>query len=128
MIFQRKIIATTAKLSHKMAVKSRVVFVNEKLRKAYDELKNSKTEDQRLYEWLNRAFDDISEDAHCGILIPRRLIPKEYIQKYDIDNLWKYDLPDAWRLLYSIGKEKVIVISIILEWLDHKAYERRFGY
>lgn len=111
-----------------MDVKSKVVFASEKTKKAYDKLKNSKTEDSRLYEWLNRAFDDIAENAHCGILIPRRLIPKEYIRDYGIDNLWKYDLPEAWRLLYSVGKEKVIVISIVLEWLDHKNYERRFKY
>ncbi|MDI6708812.1 MAG: hypothetical protein QME47_07005, partial [Candidatus Thermoplasmatota archaeon] len=34
------------------------------------------------------------------------LIPKEYIEKYSIDNLWKYNMPKAWRLLYSVaGKQ-----------------------
>ena len=47
---------------------------------------------------------------------------------YEIDNLWKYDLPRGWRLMYSVARDEVIVISIILEWLPHKEYERRFGY
>ena len=109
-------------------MKSRVVFADEKLKEAFDKLKDSKTEEKKLYEWLNRAFDDIAQNAFCGIQIPKRLMPKEYIQKYGITNLWKYDLPKAWRLLYSVGKDEIMVLSIILEWLDHKEYERRFNY
>jgi len=88
----------------------------------------SKTEDKKLHEWINRAMDDLEENAFCGIQIPKRLIPKRYIEKYGIDNLWKYDLPCAWRLIYSVGNEGIIILSIILEWMDYKDYERRFGY
>ena len=109
-------------------MKSRVVFADEKLERAFHKLKDSKTEDKILYKWLNRAFDDLRENALCGTQIPKRLIPKDYIRKYGIDNLWKYDLPKAWRLIYSVGKEKVIIISIIVEWLDHKGYQRKFKY
>ena len=109
-------------------MKSRVVFVDEKLQKAFDKLRTSKTEDRKLFEWLNRAFDDLKENAFCGIQIPKKLIPKTYIKKYGIDNLWKYDLPRGWRLLYSVAKDEIMIISIILEWMDHKTYERRFKY
>lgn len=104
------------------------MFVDEKLRKAFDKLRNSKTEDQRLFNWLNRAFDDLAKEGFCGIQIPKRMIPKVFIKKYGIDNLWKYDLPKGWRLLYSIAKDEIVVISIILEWVDHKDYEKRFKY
>jgi hypothetical protein len=109
-------------------MKSKVVFADDRLKKAYESLKTSKTEDKCLSEWLDRAFDDISENAFCGIQIPKRLIPKEYIKKYNVENLWKYNLPNAWRLLYSVARDEVIIISIILEWLPHKEYERRFKY
>ena len=69
-------------------------------------------------------MDNVEEDAFCGIQIPKRLIPKEYAVK----NLWKYDLPKGWRLLYSIVNEEIVVISIIIEWFDHKSYEKRFKY
>ena len=105
-----------------------VVFVDESLKKAYEKIKDSTTEDRRLYEWLNRAFDDIKEDYNCGIFIPKRLIPDSYVKKYDIDNLWKYDLPTGWRLLYSVKATDVIILAILLEWLPHKKYERRFNY
>jgi len=38
--------------------------------------------------WLNRAFDNLSNDPFCGIQIPKKQIPKIYIKKYGIDNLW----------------------------------------
>ena len=106
----------------------RVVFAEEKLKKAFEKLKDSKTEDKKLYEWLNRAFDDLQRNPFCGIQIQRKLIPKEYIKKYSIDNLWKYNLPNAWRLIYSVAKDEIVIISIIIEWMNHKKYERRFGY
>ena len=109
-------------------MKSHIKFADEKLKKAFDKLKTSKTEDTILYKWINRALDDIEENAFCAIQVPKKLIPKEYIQKYGIDNLWKYDLPKGWRLLYSVANGEVIVISIIIEWMTHKEYERRFKY
>jgi mRNA-degrading endonuclease RelE of RelBE toxin-antitoxin system len=81
-----------------------------------------------LFNWLNRAFDDISANAFCGVQIPKKQIPKEYSKKYGIDNLWKYNLSNAWRLLYSVARDEIIVVAIILEWMPHKDYEKRFGY
>jgi Txe/YoeB family toxin of Txe-Axe toxin-antitoxin module len=109
-------------------MKSRVVFAETKLKKTYEKLGKSNKEDKKLYKWLNRAFDDIAEDAFCGIQIPKKQISKEYLKKYGIDNLWKYNLPHAWRLLYSVARDELIIIAIILEWLPHKKYERRFKY
>jgi len=109
-------------------MKSEVFFAEEKVKESFQELKDSKTEDKELYSWINRAIDDLSENAFCGIQISKRLIPKEYITKYGIDNLWKYNLPNAWRLLYSVGTEGISVISIVVEWMNHKDYEKRFKY
>lgn len=109
-------------------MESKVFFGDEKLKELYEKLKESKTEEQQLYGWISRAIDDLEKDAFSGIQVPKSLIPKVYIEKYQIDNLWKYDLPQGWRLLYSVAREGIIVISIVIEWLDHKNYERRFGY
>ena len=110
-------------------MKSRIVFGDEKLKESFEKLKQSKTEDKRLYEWLTRAFEDLEENAFCGIQIPKKLFPKEYEKKFGrLDNLWKYNLPNAWRLIYTVKDGEVLVLSVILEWLDHKGYERRFNY
>ena len=106
-------------------MRSRIQFINEKIKEAFNKLKK---EDSKMHNILLRAFNDIENNVFCGIQIPKRLIPQEYFKKYNIKNLWKYNLPDAWRLIYSIEGKNLLVISIILEWMDHKTYERRFKY
>jgi len=106
-------------------MKSEIQFVNEKIKAAFEKLKN---EDKKMHELILRAFEDMENNAFCGIQMPKKLIPKEYIKKYNVRNLWKYNLPDAWRLIYSIEGKNLLVFSIILEWMNHKEYERRFGY
>ena len=109
-------------------MKSEIKFAEARLEKTLQNLKVSKTEEEKLYKWIQRALADLKENAFCGIQLPKRLIPRIYISKYGIDNLWKYDLPKGWRLIYSVTNGNVCIISIILEWMNHKDYERRFNY
>jgi hypothetical protein len=64
----------------------------------------------------------------CGTKIKKKLWPKGYKQKFGITNLWKYDLPNAWRIIYTIETDEVMIVSIILEWFSHKDYKKRFKY
>jgi mRNA-degrading endonuclease RelE of RelBE toxin-antitoxin system len=108
----------------KMIKKSRVVFAEEKLQKDFNNLPEGELKSQ-----IKKAIISLQSNAFCGIHIPKRLIPEIYLKKYQIENLWKYDLPDGWRIIYSIIPEnKVEIISVILEWFNHKEYERRFHY
>ena len=106
-------------------MKSKVIFADDKVKKALEDLKKT---DLKFYKFISRAFQDIGENAFCGIQIPKRLIPKEYLRKFDVKNVWKYNLPGAWRLLYSIKGKDLLIFSIVLEWMDHKTYERKFKY
>lgn len=56
-------------------MKSKVVFADIKVKEAFEKLKDSKTEDKQLYQWLLRAFKDLEQNAFCGIQIPKKLIP-----------------------------------------------------
>lgn len=104
---------------------SKVVFAEDKIEKEFYDLK----ENNEIKKYIKRAIEDMQKNAFCGIQLPKRLIPKEYIQKYNVQNLWKYDLPDGWRLIYTITTpNKIKIISVILEWLDHPNYEKRFKY
>ena len=109
-------------------MKSDVHFGNKKLKIYFERLKDSKTEGKRLYKWISRAIEDLEKDVFCGIQIPKKLIPNDYIKKYEIDNAWKYDLPQGWRLIYSVTNKEVLILSIILEWMHHKDYEKKFNY
>ena len=104
---------------------SRVIFISDELENNY----NSLSEDDFVKKSIVRAVRDLRQNAFAGIHVPKRLIPKEYIHKYGINNLWKYDLSKGWRLLYTVTSEnEVELISAILEWFDHKDYERKFNY
>ncbi len=110
-------------------MKSEIVFADSKTKKAFDKLKATTTEDKNLYNSLVEAFKDLEKNAFLGTQVRKSLIPKEYMRKFGkLDNLWKYNLPDGWRLMYTVKKDNVVILSIILEWLDHKNYERRFKY
>jgi len=111
-----------------MTKKIHVGFMDKKVKKAFDKLKTGKYETIELYRFIDRAIDDLKKTPTCGIQIPKKLIPKEYIQKYKIDNLWKYDLPNAWRLLYTIKADEIMIVSVIIEWMSHKDYEKKFKY
>ncbi len=110
-----------------MEVKTNVRFADAKLRDEFIKLGEGREQEKKLKEWLEGAFAKIEKDAFCGVQIPKRLIPKEY-KKYNVDNLWKINLPEAWRLIYTIKRDEVVILGIILEWVDHKEYEKRFKY
>ncbi len=105
--------------------KSQVIFANEKIQKEFDSL----SENNEIKKYIGRAIEDIKQNAFCGIQVPKRLFPREYILRYGIKNLWKYDLPDGWRLVYTITTpNKVEILSVILEWFSHPEYKKRFNY
>ena len=105
-----------------------VKFADLPLKEAFERLKNGRHEEKELYSQIDGAIKELEKSEKAGIRIPRQNWPRIYVQKYGINNLWKYDLPHGWRLIYTARGTSVEVVSIILEWLDHSAYERRFGY
>jgi len=103
-------------------------FADENMKKAFHKLKSGKSEEKQLFKFLQRAINDLKENPLCGIRIPSKQWPKEYIKKYNITNLRKYDLPNAWRLIYTIRGNELEIISVIIEWFSHKGYGRKFKY
>ena len=105
-----------------------VAFITHKLKKEFESLKEGKVEDKNLHKFITRAIDDLKDNPMYGTKIQKKLWPKDYIKKYNITNLWKYDLPNAWRLIYTIESDEVKIMNIILEWFNHKDYDKRFKY
>jgi hypothetical protein len=109
-------------------MKASVFFADDRIKESFLALASSRTEDEEICRGLNEAFNVLALDAFCGTQVPKRLIPKSYLTKFGIDNLWKYNFHKNWRLMYSVAGDGTNVIVLILEWLPHKEYERRFGY
>jgi|SRR3972149_2377738 len=106
-------------------MESRVIFADKGLKESFEELR---TKDARLFKEIEAALNAIKQNAFFGRNVKKNLIPKELIQKYRIDNLWIYNLRKDWRLLYTITNNEVEVLAIVLDWMNHKDYERLFKF
>ena len=104
----------------------RVIFIDDDLEKAFEEL----SEKDPIKKALVRVIKELYEDAFSGRNVKKKLIPKELVDKYGIDNLWIYNLPSAWRLLYTLTRDEgdIKIIAVVLDWMNHKDYERLFGF
>lgn len=64
----------------------------------------------------------------AGVKIQQKLWPKIYVQNYGIRNLFKFNLETSFRLIYTVVAEANGLSVIALECLNHKEYQKRFGY
>ena|SRR3989338_2245900 len=78
---------------------------------------------------INHKIELIKANQHYGDGIPKNLIPKEYKIKYGVMNLFRVELPNFWRMLYTLTAEgEIEIIAFILDIIDHKTYNKKFGY
>ncbi len=99
----------------------------ERLNKLVGQQKSSgreSSEEITLLNSIKNKINLIKENPFYGDNIPKRLIPKEY----DVPNLWRVELANFWRMLYTIRGDRIEIICFILNILDHKKYSKRFGY
>ncbi len=83
---------------------------------------------QTLLNSIKQKIELLKNNPEYGIHIPKNRIPKEYIENYDVNNLWKINLSGAWRMIYTIRGSEVEIISLILDIINHKDYNKKFGY
>lgn len=89
--------------------------------------KNGKFHNQ-LLKAIEREENNLRIDMHRGTQIEKSKIPKEYFMQYGVTNLWKIDLPGFWRMIYTITGNEFEIISVLLEFIDHKEYNKKFKY
>jgi len=86
------------------------------------------SKDITLLEAINRIFGIISTNPFYGENAKKDLIPKEYKQKYDAGNLFIVDLPDYWRMIYTLESDEIEIIAFVLDIIDHNNYNKKFGF
>ena len=84
--------------------------------------------DSYVHQIVNEALNVLKENMFAGQLIEKRKFPKVYVQKYGVNNLYKYNLDRARRLIYTLVADETGIAVVIIEILNHKDYEKRFGY
>jgi Txe/YoeB family toxin of Txe-Axe toxin-antitoxin module len=83
---------------------------------------------QTLLRSINRVRDLLKQNPFAGDQVPKRQMPPKYIQKFDVDNVWRIELADRWRLVYTITGNQIEIITFVMDIFDHKDYDKVFGY
>ena len=83
---------------------------------------------QTLLNSIKQKIEILRANPEYGNHIPKDRIPKEYVRDYDVNNLWKINLSGAWRMIYTIRGSEVEIISLILDIMNHRDYEKKFKY
>jgi len=105
---------------------------------AYNDLNNiigeqkakgiEKSEEITLWNGIQRTFDLIENNPFYGRNAKKNQIPKYYLEKYDVSNLFIVNLPSFWRMIYTLESNKIEIIAFILEIFNHDDYSKRFGF
>lgn len=82
------------------------------------------TEEIQLLRSIKQKIYFIKANPFYGDNIPKKQIPKSY----NVQNLWRVELTNYWRMLYTIKGDQIEIICFILDILDHKEYNKKFGY
>lgn len=83
---------------------------------------------QTLLRSIQRVRDLLKQNPFAGDQVKKKQIPSKYIQKFDVDNVWRIELADRWRLVYTITGNQIEIITFVMDIFDHKDYDKVFGY
>ena len=84
--------------------------------------------DKMILKALDKKVGIIKSNMHYGEPIAKNLIPSEYTTKYGITNLFWVELPQFWRMLYTLKNDEIEIIAFVLDVIDHPTYDKKFGY
>lgn len=90
--------------------------------------KNRTKIESTLLRAIDRKIEIIKTDHRYGNPIAKILIPSEYRQEYEATNLFRVELPNFWRMLYTVKNNEIEIVAFVLDILDHKNYNKKFDY
>ena len=79
-----------------------------------------------FFKAVKNKIELIKANPHYGDSIPKKIIPKEYLVKYGVTNLFRVELPKYWRMLYTLtdGESEIEILAFVLDLIDHKEYNK----
>jgi hypothetical protein len=90
-------------------------------------LENSPTPKAQAIAPKARAFKPLLlVDCLHGELVRKASIPRSLKEAYGLENLYVEDLPDFWRMLYTVAKHDGRRVVVVVEIVSHKEYRRWF--
>lgn len=68
--------------------------------------------------------DTLKENKFAGELIKKSQIPQVYVERFNVNNLYRYGHPEGYRSCYTILNE----CPHILDLMSHPEYDKVFRY
>lgn len=106
---------------------TQIGFINERAKVQYYKLKEGDYDHRELAKLIDNKIQELTKNPFLGSYIKKTLWPDEY-KKYSLKNLRKINLNENYRMIYTIVTSNLDDVVVLIEWFDHKEYERRFGY
>jgi hypothetical protein len=95
---------------------------------SYLELKKRKDKEAKsILNSIERVKEILKDNPQYGDPIAKKLIPKSLLQ-IEIQNLYRVELSNYWRMLYTIEGNEINIFLFVLSIVDHKEYNKLFGY
>ena len=106
------------------------VFLKGEAEKSHLLLQERKDKDKEARSILNsfeRVKEFLKQNPQYGDPVPKKLIPAVFL-KMGIQNLYRVELSNYWRMLYTLEGNNVEILVFVLSITDHKGYNKLFGY
>lgn len=104
------------------------IFLKGQAKKSYLELKKrADKEAKTLLKSIERIKGILGKNPQFGNPISKKLIPRS-LEKLGIHNLYRVELSNYWRMLYTIEGNSIEIFLFILKIVDHKEYNKLFKY
>ena len=98
--------------------------------KLLNDVANDSKIERSILNAIMKKKDLIKANPHYGEPISKDKIPQEYRLKYGATNLFRVELSNYWRMLYTLTNDEteVEIIAFILDIVDHEKYDKKLGY
>lgn len=104
------------------------VILKGQAKESYLELKKRPDKEARsLIDSIDRVRDILKDNPQFGDPIRKSLIPKSF-KAQGIKNLYRAELSNFWRMLYTLEGSKVEIFLFVLNIINHSTYNKIFGY
>lgn len=104
------------------------VILKGQAQEAFLELKKRRDKmSAQMVRSIERVITILKDNPQFGDPIKRELYPEEF-QEMDLNNLYRAELSNFWRMLYTIEGSNVEILVFVLSIADHPDYNKLFGY
>jgi hypothetical protein len=95
----------------------------------YNRLKSNPEKNDTLLNVINGVKQQLSKSDHpLGIHHKHENIPQSYKIRYNLQVLYHFEMPDNYRLMYTVRKSTNEKEALFLQLLTHDEYNKLFGY